>query len=83
MWHAFRPWVVGYARRVHGVSLKVGNKYKKVAHMSDKEKQARTAGLKVVRSRLRDARLLCIKELVRINAGRMELTDTEGASDVR
>lgn len=83
MWHAFRPWVVGYARRVHGVSLKIGNKYKKVAHMSDKEKQARTAGLNVLRNRLRDARLLCIKEFEKMNAGRMELTDTKDASDVR
>ncbi len=77
MWHAFRPWVSGYARRVHGVNLRDGNKYKKVAQMSDKEKEARTAGLKVVRNRLRDARALCIKEFERMKAGRMELTDTE------
>ena len=83
MWHAFRPWVDKYARRVHGVSLKVGAKNKKVAGMSDNEKKARTAGLKVLRNDLRDARLLCIKEFERMKAGRMELTDTEASSDVR
>ena len=83
MWHAFRSWVVKYAYRVHRVNLKVGAKNKRVADMSDKEKKARTAGLRVLRNHLRDARILCIKELEKLNAGRMEMTDTEVYSDGR
>lgn len=75
MWHRFRP----YANRVaesHGVPLKKGGRYIKVALMSEVQKAARRRAMRQFRQMLlaiRDAAIqIADKEM---GAGRMELTD--------
>jgi hypothetical protein len=77
MWHRFRPYAARVAER-HGVPLKKGTRYIKVALMSEAQKAARRLAMRQFRQMLlamRDAVIqIADKEM---GAGRMELTDVE------
>jgi hypothetical protein len=76
MWHTFRPYMARFGNR-RGVSLKSGNKYKKVAAMSDGEKAVRTASLRAFRQMVLNARDVCIQKAEKMGAGRVELTSQQ------
>lgn len=64
--------------------MKVGNKYKKFALMSDKEKAIRKQAARAFRQMLLKAREVCIETAAGMNAGRVELTcATQEATDGR
>lgn len=74
MWHAFRPYLARHCHRL-GVNIKSGGRYKKFSHMNDKEKAARTSGMRSFRNMLLRARDLCMAHAREIGAGTKELTD--------
>jgi len=76
MWHAYRPFMARFATK-HGVALKVGNKYKPFACLSEKERAVRTASLRAFRQMLLKAREVCLQKAIKADAGRMELTDVQ------
>lgn len=76
MWHTFRPYLQKHARG-RGVSVKVGNKYKKFAVYDAKQKAAHAGATKCFRQQLLRCRDLCIEQAHRMAAGTLELTQTE------
>lgn len=76
MWHTFRPYLQKHARG-RGVSVKVGNKYKKFAVYDAKQKAAHAGATKCFRQQLLHCRKLCIEQAHWMAAGTLELTQTE------
>lgn len=85
MYHALRRWMPGYAKRRYSVRLIVQKKQKPIGELTDEERLARTACMKVFREQLKQCFRLCIKELELLGASRLELTHIEdiGGTDVR
>lgn len=81
MHYAFRRWLPVYAHKIHSVRLKVGKKLKSIGTLTDEERLARTACMKVMRARIHECFRLCIEELERCEASRLELTETKGVGD--
>ena len=74
MWHRFRPFAVRFCRN-RNVFIKTGGTCKKVALMSDKEKDAWKQAMRQFREMLLTARETCLKLADEMGAGRMELSD--------